>query len=250
VKTVVLVLSTHSPSFVPLIETIKGTWAAVRVEGVDVLFYYGGDRLAIQGRDLYLPVADDLPNAGRRTLACFEHLLDTVDFDLIFRTNCSTYIDLPNLRRYVEEHAEPSRFYAGKGAFVDGIDFATGTGYFLSRDLVDLVVSRREDWDHSYLDDVALAKLLRSHGIERRPVPRVVYERARDVRKVDVSQFHFRCKTAPTGSPSRAGDVAVMLRVHEAFERARSHSSTEARSARNRAASLAGRAFHRLTRLQ
>src|SRR4029077_20755046 len=109
---------------------------------------------------------------------------------------------LPNLHRYVEAHAEPARFYAGKGAQVDGIDFATGTGFFLSRDLVQLVVDERSDWDHSYLDDVALAKLLRQHGVQRRFAPRVVYEKVRDARKVDTSQFHFRCKTAPTGSPS------------------------------------------------
>lgn len=222
-KTLVLVLATRQEPFPQLVATIKRTWASAHVDDVDVLFYYGGARLSLEGDDLTLPVPDDLPNVGRKTLACFEYVVAQRDFDVLFRTNCSTYVDLPNLRGYVAEHAEPSRFYAGKGANLDGIDFATGSGFFLSRDLVELLVDERPSWDHGYLDDVAVAKLLHAHGVERRFAPRVVYERPRDARKVDTTAFHFRCKTAPTGSPSRAGDIEIMLRIHEAFRRERGH---------------------------
>jgi hypothetical protein len=221
VKTLVLVLATRVEPFPHLVETIKRTWASVAVTDVDVVFYYGGDSVELDGVDLTLPVADDLPNVGQKTLACFEYALEHFEFDLVYRTNCSTYIDLPNLHRYVETKVDAVRFYAGKGAQVDGIDFATGTGFFLSRDLVQLAVDERSHWDHSYLDDVALAKLLREHGVERRFAPRVVYDKLRDARRADTSQFHFRCKTAPTASRSRAGDIKLMLAVHEAFLRAR-----------------------------
>lgn len=220
-KTLVLVLATRQEPFPELIATIKRTWASERVKGVDVLFYYGGDRLSLEGDDLTLPVPDDLPHVAQKTLACLQHVLEQSDFELLFRTNCSTYVDLPNLRGYVAEHAEPTGFYAGKGAKLDGIDFATGSGFFLSRDLVQLLVDEHASWDHTYLDDVAVAKVLHAHGVERKFAPRVVYERPRDARKVDTSAFHFRCKTAPTGSASRRGDIEIMLRVHEAFRRKR-----------------------------
>jgi hypothetical protein len=221
-RILVLVLGTRAQPFPELIETIKRTWASVAVPDVDVLFYYGdGDRRELEGRDLYLPVGDDLPNTGRKTLACFDYILENRDFDMVFRTNCSTYIDLPNLRRYVDANAARTRFYAGKGNSVDGIDFATGTGIFLSRDLVQLSVDDQARWDHSYLDDVALAKLLHDHGVERHFAPRVVCTKVRHARRIDTSEFHFRCKTAPTGSRSRAGDVKLMLAVHKAFLRAR-----------------------------
>jgi hypothetical protein len=222
VSTLVLVLATRRPPFPELVDVAKRTWASVDVDEVGVLFYYGGgDRFALEGGDLTVPVADDLPNVGRKTLACFEYVLERMEFDLIFRTNCSTYIDLLNLQRYVKEHAEPTRFYAGKGASVDGIDFATGTGIFLSRDLVGLLVEEQASWDHTYLDDVAIAKVLRAHAIERRYAPRVMYTRVRDARRVDTSEFHFRCKTAATESASRAGDVEIMARIHDAFVKAR-----------------------------
>jgi hypothetical protein len=221
VKTLVLVLATRQEPFPELIATIKRTWASKHVGDVDVLFYYGGEHLSLDRDDLTLPVPDDLPNVGRKTLACFEYVVSQLDFDLLFRTNCSTYVDLLNLRAYVAEHAKASGFYAGKGANLDGIDFATGSGFFLSRDLVELLVDERASWDHGYLDDVAVAKVLRAHGVERRFAPRVVYERPRQARSVDTTAFHFRCKTAPTGSHSRAGDIKIMLRIHEAFRRER-----------------------------
>jgi hypothetical protein len=221
VKTLVLVLATRISPFPELVRTIKETWAAAAEPDVGVLFYYGGERLELEGDSLTVPTGDDLPNVGHKMLACFAHVLERFDFDIVFRTNCSTYVDLPNLRRYVEEHASPTRFYAGKGAFSDGVDFATGTGIFLSRDLVQLAVDDREHWDHSHLDDVALAKALHAHGVTRQFAPRVVYERLRDVRKVDTSQFHFRCKTAPTESASREEDARIMRAVHDAFCAAR-----------------------------
>jgi hypothetical protein len=221
VKTLVLVLATHASPFPELVRTIKETWAAVPEPDVDVLFYYGGARLELADDSLTVPTGDDLPNVGHKLLACFGYVLEHFDFDIVFRTNCSTYVDLPNLRRYVEEHASSTRFYAGKGAFADGVDFATGTGIFLSRDLVQLAVDEGDQWDHSHLDDVALAEIMHAHGVEREFAPRVVYERLRDVRKVDTSQFHFRCKSAPTESASREEDARIMRAVHDAFRAVR-----------------------------
>ena len=81
-KIIVLVLACRTPPYPRLIEAIKRTWASVPVEDVDVLFYFGGGEFALTGRDLYLPVADDLPHVGHKTIACFEHALVHREFDL------------------------------------------------------------------------------------------------------------------------------------------------------------------------
>ena len=57
-KTLVLVLATRATPFPALADAIRRTWASVRVTDADVLFYQGGDRLVIEGRDLTLPVPD------------------------------------------------------------------------------------------------------------------------------------------------------------------------------------------------
>ena len=195
-------------------QVIERTWASVEVEETSVVFYEGGSKLRSSERRLFLPVRDDLPNVGRKTLACFEHVLERKEFDVVFRTNCSSYVDLPNLRRFVDGHARDQRFYAGSIRLHDGIAFASGSGYFLSRDLVELVVALRDGWDHSLLDDVALGALLAQQGIAPGPAPRRDYRSPAEVGTVDTEQFHFRCRTDSRG---RLGDARIMVALHRAF---------------------------------
>src|SRR5205823_14785151 len=115
-RTLVLVLSSHAAPYPTLIRTIKRTWASVPVVGVDTVFYFGGRELEANGRDLNLPVPDDLPHVGEKTLACFEYVLANREFDLVFRTNCSSYVDLLNLREFVRAKAAQERFYSGNVA--------------------------------------------------------------------------------------------------------------------------------------
>src|SRR6266487_3878883 len=220
--TLVLVLSSHTWPYPTLIRTIKRTWASVQVAGIDTLFYSGGPAFKIKGRDLDLPVPDDLPHVGHKTIACFEYLLASRDFDLIFRTNCSSYVDLPNLHEFVQNHGRTRRFYCGKIATHGSVTFASGSGYFLSRDLVEFAVERKSEWNHSQLDDVALGNLMRRNGVQVLPAPRKDYLNVRDVKDVDTSQFHFRCKTE---SRFRIDDLGIMIKLHREFCRARGEAS-------------------------
>jgi hypothetical protein len=217
-RTLVLVLGTRFRPYPMLIRAAEATWASVATPDVEVIFYFGGGGPRLMRGHLTLPVPDDFAHIGEKTIACFEYVLENREFDLVFRTNCSSYVDLTNLSRYVVEHAPKHGFYAGRPSTQEGVPFASGSGYFLSRDLVELVVREREAWDHALLDDVALGRLLSKEG--RLPVatPRIDYASPREVTDVDVSQFHFRCKTS---SRARLDDVEVMLRLHRAFCRAR-----------------------------
>jgi hypothetical protein len=193
---------------------IRRTWA-----GPDVIFYSGDARKReLRGDELRLPVPDDLPNTGRKTLAAFEWVLQKRDAELVFRTNCSSYVDLPNLARYVGERAQTAQFYAGNVGAHGDVSFASGAGYFVSRDLIELAVRERARWNHEVLDDVALAELLHGHGITPQPAPRQDLYGVADLEQLDLSQFHFRCKT---DSPRRRGDALLLDGIHRAFCRLR-----------------------------
>jgi hypothetical protein len=245
----VLVLSARTPPYPALVRTIERTWASVRVEGVEVVFYAGGSSLRLRGRDLTLPVPDDLEHAGAKTLAGLAWSLRASAPDLVFRTNCSTYVDLPNLAAFLQRSGSPRGFYGGEVGVHEGVAFASGAGYVLSRDLVELVLERQDEWDHSLLDDVALGALLAAHGVSPRRLPRQDLTTPGDVSRLDLSQFHVRCKSA---DPTRRDDAAIMLAVHRAFSRARGDRPGARRTAlpyavlRGRA--LAARAVRRLRR--
>jgi hypothetical protein len=235
------------------------------VPGIDVLFFYGGSEVALHGRDLYVAAKDDFWSIGHKTLATFEWAVAERDFDLIFRTNSSSYVDLANLRGWVDEHARATRFYAGvlqaplgmarrdeilSARLADGgrlaelmhtphldartpqLDrealavadwsFASGAGYFLSRDLVEWIVEHGALWDHELPDDMSVGRLLAAHGVAPEPAPREVMDTLWTPATIDTSNFLFRCRTA---SSWRRGDIDVMLRVDAALadERGETH---------------------------
>ena len=193
-----------------LIRTIKETWASVPVSDVETLFYYGGADFAREGADLVVPVADDLLHVGRKTIACFEYVLEHCTFDVIFRTNTSTYIDLPELSDFVAGRAHSSRFYAGVLG-TRPLPFASGSGYFLSRDLVELLVREQARLSPDLVDDVAVAAVLAEFDVTPEPAPRQDFDRVRDLRDLDRSQFQFRCRTQ---SWHRLEDARIMRGIH------------------------------------
>lgn len=210
----VLVLAARASPYPALIRTIKRTWGAVRIPRVDVLYYYGGSHHVADGSELVLPVPDDLAHTGAKTIAAFDYALRHREFDLVFRTNCSSYVDLPNLHDYVAANATPHQFYAGRVGTHGSIPFASGSGDFLSRDLVELVVEKQRAWDHSALDDVALGALLNQEGVRPASAPRQDYVAPVEPHEVNTSHFHFRCKTS---SRHRRADIELLLAIHRAF---------------------------------
>ena len=244
-RTLVLVLGCRAAPYPRLIETIEETWASVEVETVAVLFYYGGDESGVRGRSLYLPVPDDLAHVGEKTIAAFDHVLEHRDFDLVFRTNCSSYVDLPNLREFVRARGRAERFYCGHLGTHDAVGFASGSGYFLSRDLVRIAVEQQTAWDHSLVDDVALGALLARRGIRPEPAPRHDFGSVSEVNSVDTSQFHFRCRT---DSPGRLEDGRVIVELHRAFSEARGLRPVGAGRLRRALAWVGGRASGLLVR--
>jgi hypothetical protein len=262
-KILVAVLGATAPPYPDLIRTQKRTWAARDVEGVDVVFYYGADALARSGRDIFVPASDAYWDVGPKTIAFFDYALAELDFDLVFRTNCSTYVDLPNLRAWALQHARLERFYAGPivtltpaqvamvrrrgtaetppAASERGCTHAAGMGYFLSRDLVQRAVDLRGRWDHSFVDDHALGLVLAAEGFSPEEVPRVVLQTPWAPSSIDTSAFLFRCRTP---SSWRRGDIDLMLNVDAAFAEARGE-RVERWYTATRRAKLAARALAR-----
>lgn len=223
-RLLVLVLAARARPYPSLVRTIKQTWASTQVAGVDTLFFFGGHELRLRGQELTLPVPDDLAHIGHKTLASFDYGLSAYAPTFVFRTNCSSYVDLPNLSAFVRDRVRTEQFYGGKISVHEGIRFASGSGYFLSRDLVELVLEHREAWDHSLPDDVALAALLGRHEFTPEAVSRQDVTSFTAVDALDFSQFHFRCKSPTAGS--RDDDRLVMLALHHAFRRSRGASAT------------------------
>src|SRR5262249_19789486 len=143
--------------------------------------------------ELELPVPDDLASVGLKTAAAFDHVLATRDFDVLFRTNSSSYVHLPRLRR-VAAAAPAERFYAGSPIWHREERYASAPGYFPARALVELVVEAVGEWEHEVPDDVAVGRLVLAHGVEPVTLPRQHVLLDDPPEAIDLSAFHFRCK--------------------------------------------------------
>jgi hypothetical protein len=218
VKLVVLVLGAYARPYPALLRTIRRTWASDRVEGVETLFYYGGPKLEVDGDSLVLPAPDALP-ASQKTIACFDYLLRNREVDLIFRTNASSYVDQSNLLAYANALEDPHAFYGGMLGYRGEMPFASGSGYFLGRDLMRLAVDGRDRWWDKIADDQSLAHVLAEHGVTPVETRRQDFEHVPRLDEVDMTQFHIRCRT---DSFRRRRDRKIMRQVHEAFVRSRS----------------------------
>lgn len=154
---------------------------------------------------------------GAKTLATFAHALSSMDFDFIYRTNTSSYVHLPGLLE-VASHLPLRRVYAGyPGYEPDGHRFASGSGYLLSRDMVELVVANRESWPHEMIDDVALSHLISDLGVAQfTSVPRVTLSKPSQVDELRLSDlsscFQYRCKVSDP-----LVQIEIMRRLHSRF---------------------------------
>ncbi len=151
---------------------------------------------------------------GAKTLDAFDISFRDFEFDYIYRTNVSSYLDLARLQKFVEDKPRDN-FYAGLIGNYYGINFASGSGYFISRDLVSRVLQNKDLWDHNLVDDVSLGKLLtREFIIDIQKVERVdldssdfdsnrILDNPRNV-------FHYRCKSVDPNTT-----IEIMNTIHK-----------------------------------
>jgi len=146
-------------------ESQKNTWDSIDVEGVNTFYLFGNhDKNEIVDDKILTEVVDyDTSSCGYKTIKSFE-LTKHLEYDYIFRTNSSSYIDKQLLVEYVDDKPL-NNYYSGVIGDYRGLNFASGSGYFLSKNLVDLVIEKSNLWNHVLIDDVAIADLLRTLDI-------------------------------------------------------------------------------------
>lgn len=89
-----------------------------KVEDVDIYFYRGScdDMVHFNKRKhvIGLPCDDGLMGTYRKTMMCFESLdVLGIEYDYIFRTNCSTMINVKNLKMFINQIKDDEKIYCG-----------------------------------------------------------------------------------------------------------------------------------------
>ena len=191
-KILILVLSHNdNGTYSKFLETQKETWDSIDEDGVETFYYFGNhvDNKII-GNNIHTKIPESLMTCGLKTLEAFKLILNK-DFDFLFRTNSSSYIDKKILKNLLKDKPK-NKFYSGIIGTHDGISFCSGAGYVLSKDLVKLLTTNEDKIDHSLIDDVSFAKFFNSNNIKQINSERFDVV---DNSPIPLNYFHYRLKT-------------------------------------------------------
>lgn len=165
-----------NPYYRNIENNIRNTWFKLKNEEVEIFFYSDSEESLKDRKETYLdgdtimvPCQDGFNTLGIKTINAFEWVFDNYRFDYIYRSNLGSMIYPDRIIKFLEDKPK-DKFYCGivgKDTYYLGreVEFASGSGYFLSKDLVEEVIKNKRIWPHHVVDDVALGHVIGSIGI-------------------------------------------------------------------------------------
>jgi hypothetical protein len=163
--------------------------------------------LNMKHREIQINIPDTILNLRWKQLAGYRFLLRTIQFDFLYETNTSSYVNIPNLLKTLRE-IQTKPLYAG--SVIVG-EFVSGANRLMDRQSLTRVVKSRLFWDPTLLEDRAIGKLMRILRIKMTNLPTTHIISESEVANLTSNQldelFHFRVKS---GNQSARNDVQIM----------------------------------------
>jgi hypothetical protein len=167
-KVYILVVCAHKANkgeYDLLTDTIKETWGRTETENAKIFYLWCNNYKKKDENDWVLNKPESYGALLLKTLGFLHEHIDD-DFDYIFRTNAGSYVHTERLVEWLQD-CPREQFYAGAGGNCAGIDFASGSGFILSKDLVQLAVKNRSTFGKDHIDDVSFGRFMARHGVKR-----------------------------------------------------------------------------------
>jgi len=118
---------------------------------------------------IYIKGQEDpiIPNLLNKTILAINYVKSKYNFDYILRTNLSSIWNIPNLLSLYDKI--PRNNFFGGHVNYHHISFITGTGIFISNDLIEKLL---EIMNHTYyeLDDVSISIHMKNNNIQMYPL--------------------------------------------------------------------------------
>lgn len=222
-KVLILVLSCNEEPWISLLNKQKETWDSINIDNVKTLYYYANPNVngsTIHGNDLILKINEtkDFKNRIAKLKMAFESVLD-LEWDFIFRTNSSSYIDKKRLLNFAQ-NLPLEKCYCGIPLVHDNtIKFATGCGYFISRDYVEFLIKNIDEQANFYGDDVYISALLGQKITTGATLMEIwdfeeneLQQGMSTIKFTDTYPYHYRCKTMIKGDRSK--DILAFDAIH------------------------------------
>jgi hypothetical protein len=208
-----LVLGCKNSHYSSIEKSALDTWVSNIPDNIKLVFMYGGkDRVYYDNdKSFYVDKKETIDLCLYKTICAFEFFLD-YEFDFIFRSNITGYFDLNLVIEFLKDK-QTKNFYCGCIGNLNGDYFASGSGYFISRNLVESIVENKNTLYNygmpGWCDDVSVGKFITQElGLDINKSARRLDLNPDDISdKLDMSHYHYRILNK--------GDVNSIYRIHE-----------------------------------
>ena len=168
-------------------------------------------------KTIVVDTPEDWSLIGLKTLQAFKFVLQNYDFDYLFRTNTSSYLDTSALLETIRTLPKRNLYSGVIGRVFGDLSFASGAGVLMSRDVLERVCQLEKSWNHGLVDDIALGVIVESL---RNPSVNLTALSRLDIPSLEVAQqtskelimknYHFRCKSK---SPNETVEIMKHLQI-------------------------------------
>jgi hypothetical protein len=132
-----------------------------------------------------------IPGILSKTIKSIQYCLNNFDFDYIYRTNLSSFLNLYKINDFINNN---TLNYGGVIGDFKGIKYASGSGFFLSKDTCIYLCKNNNLLDYNLIDDVSIGNFLNKtyniFFIDRCNINCL----ENDKFIINNNIFHYRCK--------------------------------------------------------
>lgn len=156
---------------------------------------------------IYINKEETYKNITYKSKKAFDFFKDRLsEFDYIFRTNISSFIDFKKYKKWLNT-LPATNVYNGSISWHGPIIYASGCGFTCSRDVIEKIIE--SEYEDTYMDDVYFGKICMNHNIQvsSAPLNNITFHNLLDEIALFNSfdcAFHFRLK-----SENREDDIEL-----------------------------------------
>jgi hypothetical protein len=210
-KTVVILIAADGEGYQNLVQAIRETWGSAKIEGFEILYYYGyRENYPTPKPGECILCNDELicgvdRNDIHRNEIAFNYIYNNYNFEYLFRCCAGSYIEQKKMAQFLQDKPK-TKFYCGKIVThtIPGFSYASGAGFFLSRDLVKLLIDNPSGFTCYRWDDASFGIFFSERGIPITNAPRQDLYKGMTENLGD-NQFHFHFRR----------NVSVMYKLHQ-----------------------------------
>jgi hypothetical protein len=198
-----------------LVKTIRETWDNDKVDGFTTIYYYGNNgnsETTLIGDELFVKSPEGMSTMCHKVIESLEYALNNFEFDYVFKMNCSSYLNKKMLKDFLVDKPL-DKYCCGIIGTHNDINFTSGCGSILSRDIVDLIVKNKENWNHSLIEDVSIGKILSQNNILLNLGERVDITNGIEFNLINKKCYHYRCKNS-----NREIDSQIMKELYKKYK--------------------------------